>query len=119
MSHCYWITAYERRELSALEATTTALYLCHDSDSKDDDDDDDKGSDLDVALVLTMCTIMKYAEVYGGIEDTSIVFGCRMHIDDYNDCQCIDNFRFRKVHLKKICDSLWELSSGSQKEVGI
>ena len=110
MSLCYWNLVYERRELNVLAATTCLLYACDEriiySDSSGDDTEvDEEVSNL--PLLLTIGTICKHADVYQRIEDTTIVFGRRMKIDDYNESQCLLHFSFRKDHLKDICVLLW------------
>jgi hypothetical protein len=44
---------------------------------------------------------------FGGMEDATIHFGQRLTISDFNDAQCLDEFRFRKEDLQLVADSLW------------
>ena len=106
MSLHYWNLVYERRELNVLAATTCLLYACNeriiDSDSSGDDTEvDEKVNNL--PLLFTIGTIRKHADIYQRIEDTTIVFGQCMKIDDYNESQCLLQFCFRKDYLKDIC----------------
>ena len=109
MSLHYWNTLKERTELKGICATTCVLYMfdteseCS-SDSDSDVDEEDRPKDL--PLLFTLATLSKYAEVHGALEDTTIQFGRRLVIDDFNDSQCIMHFRFRKEHLKVVARAL-------------
>ena len=58
-------------------------------------------------LALTVGTLLQHAEVYKTIEDTSIEFGRRVTLQDFNESQCLMHFRFKKLHLIKVLDALW------------
>ena len=110
MSLRYWNTAYERRELDTLAATTCCLYLYTDiydltcdSDTEDEEDETSVG----IPFLFTLATLAKHTVVFGPIEDDSIDFGRRLTIEDFNESQCISYFKFRKEHLKHVARSLW------------
>ena len=76
-------------------------------DSSESDEDDDHEDRSVLPLLFTLGTVQKFVQVYASIEDGTIEFGRRMMIDDYNECQCIKHFRFRKDNLKELSRALW------------
>ena len=61
---------------------------------------------LFVPSLLTIGSLLKYAEVYKEIEAMTIRWGYRLHIDDYNESRCLQHFRFRKNHLVKLVEAM-------------
>ena len=111
MSLHYWNSVYERRELECVAATTCILYVMEagtsDDDSSESDEDEDHEGKSVLPVLFTLATIEKHVQVFASIEDGTIQFGRRMTVDDYNECQCIKHFRFRKDHLKEVARALW------------
>ena len=62
---------------------------------------------MGATLALTVGTLLQHAEVYKTIEDTSIEFGRRVTVEDFNESQCLMHFQFKKLHLIKVLDALW------------
>ena len=109
----------ERREVRSLAALTSVLFARNigfdggddssdfmdwDTDEEEEEDEDNEGV---LSLLFLLGTIFRHGEVYAPIEDSSIEFGRRMVIADFNLSQCIQHFRFRKENLIKVAQSLW------------
>ena len=62
---------------------------------------------MGATLALTVGTLLQHAEVYKTIEDTSIEFGRRLTVENFNESQCLMHFWFKKLHLIKVLDALW------------
>ena len=110
MSLRYWNTAYERRELNTIAATTCCLYMStdiYDPTSDSDTEDEEDETSIGLPLLFTLATLAKHTVVFTPIEDASIEFGRRLTIEDFNESQCIMYFRFRKEHLKDVAKALW------------
>ena len=109
MSLRYWNTSYERRELNTLAATTCCLYLHSDicDPGSDSDTEEEEETSVGLPLLFTLATLSKHSNVFSPIEDTSIEFGRRLTIEDFNESQCVSYFRFRKQHLKEVATALW------------
>lgn len=69
----------------------------------------------ELLLVVLEHTIKQYNRVYNPIEDNKIVFagklGHRMMIHDFNESECISNFRFKQEDLVIIAHHLWPVIS--------
>ena len=126
MSKRYWNSAGERRLLRSLGISTYITFLlarqaqlkdnvCYDFDIDSDEEFLLSRPNLSIPdpipLVLTICTLLQNAEVYKHIEDVSIEWERRLCIVDFNESQCIDHFRFKRVHLIKLFDALWPILS--------
>ena len=110
MSRRQWSGTLERRVLShqqelLLQVIQQSL-LQDDSDNSSDDDSDDELLDAMVHTLFAKVVDLD-EQVNGFIEDTSIEWGQKKCIDDFDDSACNINFRFRKNHLKAFTDSLW------------
>jgi hypothetical protein len=111
MSRRKWSGNLERRLLSQqkslfLNVVQQSLLLHDDSDNDSDDNDDNET--LNAMTHTLIHNIVDLDELVNGyFEDTSVVWGQKKQIDDFNDATCNSNFRFRKHHLKAFADSLW------------
>ena len=112
----------ERREVQTLAALTCVMFAKKSNANGDDDissgddpmdwdtdeeEEEDEEKEGVLCLVFSLGTIFRHGEVYAPIEDTTIEFGRRMVIADFNESQCIQHFRFRKKNLVKVAQSLW------------
>ena len=83
------------------------------SDSEDEPSEDDEENpirnkaEVAVNLLLIAGTLLQHAEVHKVIEDTSIEFGKMLLLKYFNESQCLMNFRFKQVHLRKVLTLLW------------
>ena len=77
-----------------------------DSEGEDRDNEEEERvrtrAEIAVNLLLVSGTLMQHAEVHKAIEDTTIVFGKALLLNDFNESQCLMYFRFKKVHLRKV-----------------
>ena len=114
MSRHFWNTVSERREVQTLAALTCVMFAKKSNANGDDDissgddpmdwdtdkeEEEDEEKEGVLCLLFSLGTIFRHGEVYAPIEDTSIEFGRRMVIADFNESQCIQHFRFRKKNL--------------------
>ena len=103
------------KECNGLDRLTlcTAIVSMNDcmsdtsSYSSESESCDESLHDEDFSSLLTLATIGQYVEVNKPIEDTSINFCLRKKIDDFNESQCILEFRFKKAHLHHLLNSIW------------
>ena len=62
------------------------------TNSDRDSEDEEEVEVFPLPLLFVLTTLQKRAKVHSLIEDTSIVFGRRHRIADFNDSQCIIHF---------------------------
>ena len=72
--------------------------------SNDSFDSVDSSSTADVATLFLSAA---HASTFSNIEDDTITFGRRPLVEDFNDAQCLHNFRFRKAELFQLVDLLY------------
>lgn len=58
-------------------------------------------------ILLTLGTLLQHHEVHKSYEDDTIQFGQIKVINDFNDSEYIDHFRFKKQHLHILANLLW------------
>lgn len=116
MSKRYWNSVGEHNLLKSLGVSSyltlvhtsrkKARYYNSDLDEESSDDDEDysvkHNIELGVSLLLVVGTLVQHAEVHRSFEDLTIEFGKMLVLDNFNDSQCMVNFRFKQVHLKKV-----------------
>jgi hypothetical protein len=64
------------------------------------DDDENSFMTEDLELEIIYDAIEYYERVSYPVVNTSVTYGKRLLIDDFNEAQCISNFWFRKTDLK-------------------
>jgi DDE superfamily endonuclease len=79
------------------------------SDSSDGSvsSDSTNGRLYSAAIQIARQYIEHYNHVYGRFQDGNIHFGQKKVIADFNDSECINDFRFRPEHLHELADALW------------
>jgi nuclease HARBI1 len=118
-----WNSAFERTGLRQLEAEAArAIELAIEiefgsdasvsstSSSKSSSSSSSSSSSFDaIAAVLPLLANIAglRREIYSHVEDESIQFGRRLVIQDFTPSQCLEQFRFRKVHLYEFANALW------------
>jgi len=118
MSSRVWNTALERRQLSAIVAVTSNLLLQqqqNDEDSSSSSDDSSTSSSSDDNSSLSESTIGFWVRItkklasllYTPTIDSTIVWHQSRCICDFNDNECIHNFRFCPEHLTRLFALLW------------
>jgi DDE superfamily endonuclease len=91
-----------------MRADSWSLSLSSSSSSSDDNMSLDSFGGNEANTSVIFHGIHRIASrLFGGMEDTTIQFGQRLLISDFNDAQCVDEFRFRKEDLQLVADSLW------------
>lgn len=118
MSLRYWNTAAERsllrqREAEATRAIDMAIDIEFGSDSSVSSSTSSSSSssssmDAIAALLPLLANIAGLRQrIYSHVQDGSIRFGRRPLINDFNDSQCLQLFRFRKPELYDLANKLW------------
>ena len=108
MSPMYLNSYYHRKVLDDLSLRTpVVLHTCN--ESEDDelssiqslepnyDNESEDGEDM-IPNMLLLGTLLQHPGMHKIIKDDTIQFGCRLLIDDFNEGQCLQHFRFRKCH---------------------
>lgn len=118
MSLRYWNSSFERavlrqRRAEAARAVELAFEIEFGSDSSVSSSTSSSSSSSDsyYAILDVLPLLARVAgiqrEVYAHLQDENIQFGQRLLIQDFNDSQCVDLFRFRKPHLYDLSHQLW------------
>ena len=115
MSSRYWNSYYDRKVLDTLSLATAATLLCEESESDysmsiqslESDWESEDEDEAMVPMILTMSTLLQHSEVHKVIEDDTINFDQRFLIENFNEAQCLEHFRFRKCHLIELAEALW------------
>jgi hypothetical protein len=115
MSLRTWNTKYERKNLISGTIGFQQLILQHYDSSSDDESSSSSSSSSDDSMSSGGDPILHFADhllqeaqkIYTPIEDTTIVFGERKLISDFDDSQCQLHFRFRNNELQDVADQLW------------
>jgi hypothetical protein len=108
----------ERKVLTKLVTFGLQMILDESSSSSESEDDDvflfikesSSGSETSIETIddIVVPTIKSFAEFFHtAIVDTTIVFeGYNKTIDDFNDAQCLQYFRFRKWDLQLVSNEM-------------
>ena len=81
---------------------------CSDEDAFSSSDSGSfNSSSTDHSDIAIGCLKKSYDETFAAFEDNKIEFGRRPTIKDFNDAECLANFRFRKQELFKLADMLY------------
>ena len=128
MSLRSWTSALERKDALRVVMQSFTLYnnilLQEDSsvsdlslsdssfDSLDSDDsslDNSLSSSSTASLALNMigAAIEYVKHVYDPMEDTEVIWGKSILVENINTSDALDYFRFRKHHLQAMMDKLW------------
>ena len=115
MSSRYWNSYYDRKVLDTLSlATAASLLVCEESESEEslsiqslESDWESEEDDDMVPTILTLSTLLQHSEVHKVIDDDTIIFDQRLLIDNFNEAQFLEHFRFRKCHLIELAEALW------------
>jgi nuclease HARBI1 len=129
MSRRHWNTAAERNQFDEFIQFASGAVMYWDADSDDDGDSffstssassssssssssEDQtfassSSSQSSAGELLELAVDEENRIYTAVEDEDLEFEGRLLINDFNEDQCHEKFRFRKRDLQALADALW------------
>ena len=99
--------ALKEQQMALIATAAMSMFDSFSDDSDDISDSDSDDGEMVLHALVSSITVLNNQVNNTYLEDTTIEWGQRKRIEDFEDADCLLNFRFRKEHLQLFAELLW------------